>query len=93
MPADENGVRDLLQFPRRLFVTDLAPNMSNASIYGQVVSVASVPGSSLPAILPPSRGMSSSSSSLSQLPLKPVMLMQQQQQQQQESGMGLVAGR
>ncbi|CAM9360129.1 unnamed protein product, partial [Ectocarpus sp. 4 AP-2014] len=95
MPADENGVRDLLQFPRRLFVTDLAPNMSNASIYGQVVSVASVPGSSLPAILPPSRGMSLASSSLSQLPLKPVMLMQQQQQQlqQQESGIGLVAGR
>ncbi|CBJ48415.1 hypothetical protein Esi_0002_0212 [Ectocarpus siliculosus] len=95
MPADENGVRDLLQFPRRLFVTDLAPNMSNASIYGQVVSVASVPGSSLPAILPPSRGMSSSSSSLSQLPLKPVMLMQQQQQQQEEeeAGMGLVAAR
>ncbi|CAB1111368.1 unnamed protein product [Ectocarpus sp. CCAP 1310/34] len=95
MPIDENGVRDVLQFPRRLFVTDLAPNLSNASIYGQVVSVASVPGSSLPAILPPSRGMSSLSSSLSQLPLKPVMLMQQelQQLQQQESGMGLVAGR
>ncbi|CAM9796151.1 unnamed protein product [Scytosiphon promiscuus] len=59
MPADENGVRDLLQFPRRVSVSDLSPNMSNVSIYGQVVSVGCVPCASLPAVMPPSRGSSS----------------------------------
>eukprot|EP00903_Cladosiphon_okamuranus_P008777 g8408.t1 len=93
-PADENGVRDLLQFPCRLSVSDLAPNLSNVSIYGQVVSVVCVAGSSLPAVLPPSRttasgnqasaissAISSSSSLSQQLPLKPVMLHRHQQRQ------------
>ncbi|CAM9473095.1 unnamed protein product [Pylaiella littoralis] len=99
MPVDENGVRDVLQFPRRLCVSDLAPNMSNVSVYGQVVYVVCVPGSSLPAVLPPSRtttsaagggsrntqpSTSTSSSFLSQLPVKHVMLLQQQQQERQQ---------
>ena len=79
------------QFPWRLSVSDLAPNLSNVSVYGQVVSVACVAGSSLPPVLPPSRAAASanqasapSSSFLSQLPLKPVMLLHQQQRQQQQ---------
>lgn len=73
-------------------MSDLAPNLSNVSLYGQVVSVVCVTGSSLPAVLPPSRAATSanqasasSSSFLSQLPSKPVMLMQQQQQQKSRS--------
>eukprot|EP00752_Nemacystus_decipiens_P006458 g5816.t1 len=93
MPADENGVRDLLQFPRRVSVSDLAPNLSNVSVYGQVISVACVAGSSLPAVLPPSRATASanqasapsSSSFLSQQPLKPVMLLQQQPRRQRQA--------
>lgn len=46
----------MAQFPRRLTVADLAPNMSNVSIYGQVVSVC-VPSAPLPAVLPCRAGL------------------------------------
>ncbi|CAM9247462.1 unnamed protein product [Laminaria digitata] len=73
-PVDENGARDLLQFPRRLSVADLIPNMSNASVYGQVISVL-VPEGPLPAVLSTRSGLASANQeSLSQLHSKPLLL-------------------
>lgn len=59
-------IRNTPQFSRRLSVADLAPNMSNVSVYGQVVSVC-VPAEPLPAVLPSRPGSSSANQrSLSQ---------------------------
>lgn len=66
----------LPQFPRRLSVADLKPNMSNASVYGQVVSVR-VPEGPLPAVLSTRSGLARvNQESLTQLHSKPVLLLQ-----------------
>lgn len=64
-----------LQFPRRVTVADLAPNMINLSLYGQVVHV-SVDGVCLPQILPARPQFASQSqhqARLSQAQSKPLL--------------------
>ncbi|CAM9247483.1 unnamed protein product [Sphacelaria rigidula] len=76
VPADENGVRDVRKYPRRISVANIAPNMTNLSIYGQVVSV-SVTGETLPAVIPPRQHLAGgqSQTSLSQQMSKPLLLL------------------
>lgn len=57
-------------------MANVAPNMTNLSIYGQVVSV-SVTGETLPAVIPPRQHLAGgqSQTSLSQQMSKPLLLL------------------